>query len=376
MIDFRKPALAVILLGAAIPAQAEIELAGDKLAIYGKINISVDYMDSDVDKDEANASGSEKLIDNGFGVSSNSTRLGFRGTYPVNDAWSATYQLEQEVRFDSGGDTFATRNSYLGLQSGSFGEVRVGRHDTPFKSVATGFDEFGNTVGDDRAMLGASATSGNVMNQRADNVLMYLNGFDLSGSRLDVSGLYSADAANAGDSGPDDNRYRVISLGASWVLGPLKLSGAVEDARNLTTANDGQGDAQGLRLAAEYVFGSFTAGVLLESIEHDLDSGGDSGLSRDAMGLKFAHESGANKLVAQLMVADDADGIGSSSAYMASFGGFHELGGGLSAYAVATRTANDDNAAYQGVDGGHGDELGTLAGGDPIAMSVGAVLKF
>jgi len=375
MTTFRKSAIALALAGAAIPAvHAEIPLAGDKLAVYGKIDISADYMDSDVSSSQANASRTDNVVENNFGISSNASRLGFRGAYPVDSAWTATYQLEQEIRYDSGNNGFATRNSYLGLKAGWFGEVRIGRHDTPFKSVATGFDELGNSVGDDRAILGASATSGNVMNIRADNAVMYLRGFDLGSSKLKVTGMYSADAGNNSGSAPDDNTHSLISVGASWMLGPLTLTGALENVRNLQTA-EGSGDATGLRMAAEYGFGNFTAGVLLESIQHDLNNA-DSSLQRDAMGLKLVHDSGANKLVAQFMAADDNDVRNNSSAFQTAVGGFHKLGGGLSAYVIASRTSNGDNAAYQGVDGGHGDELGTLAGHDPLALSVGAVLKF
>ncbi|MCW8829128.1 MAG: hypothetical protein OQK94_08740 [Gammaproteobacteria bacterium] len=39
-------------------------------------------------------------------------------------------------------------------------------------------------------------------------------------------------------------------------------------------------------------------------------------------------------------------------------------------------TDNDDNAEYQGIDGGHGDELETELGGTPSSLSVGAIYKF
>jgi predicted porin len=370
MIKLRKPALALLLAGATVPAQAEIELSGDALRVYGKVHVSLDYMDSDVSRSESDASTSDRIIDNSFGVSSNSSRIGFRGLYPVNDEWNATYQLEQAYQADSGGGQFATRNTYLGLQADWFGELRAGRHDTPFKSIGGMIDELSDTVGDRRAILGASATGGNTMNARVDNMVLYRRGIPLGGSDLRVTGLYSADANDAGQA-PDNNSNRVISVGATWGLGPLMVGAALEDWTNLAG-----GDARGIRMGAEYTFGSFVAGILLESIQHDLDSGGEGPLDREAFGLKIAHDDGTNKLVAQLRAANDYGDVNDSSAYMTSIGGFRKLGGGLTAYAVATRTSNDDNARYQGVDGGHGDELGTLPGGAPMALSAGAILKF
>lgn len=370
MTNLKTPVLALLLAGATLPAQADIPVADEAFIVYGKFHVSMDYMDSDVSNDEVDANPSQPLTESSLGVSSNSSRLGFRGQYAVNNEWDATYQLEQGFAADAGGGELATRNTYVGLQADWFGELRVGRHDTPFKAIGGMIDELSDTVGDRRAIIGASAADGNIMNARVDNMLLYTRDIALPESTLNVSALYSADAGNAGG-GPDDNSDRVVSIGATWSMGPLLLGGALEDWTNLAG-----GDARGMRFAAEYAFGNLLAGVLLESIEHDLDTGGEGALDREALGLKLAHDDGTNKLVAQLMVANDYGDVNDSSAVMTSIGGFRKLGGGLSAYAVATRTANEDNAAYQAVDGGHGDELGTLAGGSPFALSVGAVLNF
>ncbi|MBA1145840.1 porin [Ectothiorhodospiraceae bacterium WFHF3C12] len=371
MKTLNRSALALVLAAATLPAQAEIELAGDALRVYGKVHMSLDYLDSDVSESEYNSprpAYGDKYADNTFSVSSNSSRIGFRGLYPVNDTWNATYQLEQGYNLDSGDGEWATRNSYLGLQADWFGEVRVGHHDTPFKDVGGMIDELGDTIGDRRAIIGAGAAIGNTMNARVENMILYRRGIPLGDSELQVSGLYSTDAG--GNSGsPDDNNDRVASVGAMWGLGPLTLGAALEDWTDIR----GGGDARGARVGAEVTFGNFIAGVLLESIHA---TGAARSLDREAFGLKLAYDDNVNKLVAQLHAADEYDDVDDSAAYMTSLAAFRKLGGGLSGYAALTRTANDDNAAYQGVDGGHGDELGTGFGGSPVAVSVGAVLSF
>jgi hypothetical protein len=52
------------------------------------------------------------------------------------------------------------------------------------------------------------------------------------------------------------------------------------------------------------------------------------------------------------------------------------LAKGLTTYVIYSQTDNDANATYQGVDGGHGDELATLPGGTPKAFSVGLKYAF
>ena len=76
------------------------------------------------------------------------------------------------------------------------------------------------------------------------------------------------------------------------------------------------------------------------------------------------------------MVADDYKNVSNSGANQLAVGVFNKLDKVTQVYAVYTSTDNDSNAQYQGIDGGHGDELETVAGGNPSALSVGIVYKF
>lgn len=78
----------------------------------------------------------------------------------------------------------------------------------------------------------------------------------------------------------------------------------------------------------------------------------------------------------QYMVADDYKGQADSGATQLALGIFNKLDKVTQIYAVYTNTDNDANAEYQGIDGGHGDELTTGLGGSPSALSVGIVYKF
>ncbi|MCW8928161.1 MAG: porin, partial [Gammaproteobacteria bacterium] len=325
--------------------------------------LSLDYSDPD-------AAGE----DSQFSVSNNSTRIGFKGEHDISEALTLLWQYEQGVDIDDGGGEFAKRNSFLGIK-GRLGELRAGHHDTPSKSMGSRWGLFSDTNGDRRAILGAYSGSdpdpeikyGNVLNDRADNAVLYLN--DFSGLALQV--MYSA--SNPSDDvsgGLDDNDSDLFSASLAYTTGPLTLLGAVE-----TWSQDPVNGTEGvdnLRLGAIYTMERLRLGAIFESTDSD-----DDVYNRDAFGVNAAFGlSDAMDLRAQYLMADDYKGVSDSGASQLALGLFNQLDSATQIYAVFSMTDNDDNAKYQGIDGGHGDELETELGGTPSSLSVGAVYKF
>ena len=123
--------------------------------VYGKLNIALNYDSSD--------GINEKEID----LISNSSRLGFKGQLEMQDGLVGLYQIEyqidpvdgyarDEVRGENGeikvtDSTFTQRNSYVGLK-GSFGTLKLGRHDTPLKKASLKVDLFNDLKGDIKNM--------------------------------------------------------------------------------------------------------------------------------------------------------------------------------------------------------------------------------
>ena len=119
--------------------------------VYGKLNIALNYDGSD--------GVNEKEID----LLSNSSRLGFKGQLEIQDGLVGLYQIEyqidpvdgharDEVRGENGeikvtDSTFTQRNSYVGLK-GSFGTLKLGKHDTPLKKASLKVDLFNDLKGD------------------------------------------------------------------------------------------------------------------------------------------------------------------------------------------------------------------------------------
>ena len=129
--------------------------------LYGKLKVSIG---SDDDGKDAVTT-----------VKSHKSRLGIKGTNELDVAgMSATYQVEFDLGkyLDNSGHEFGTtdsnlgtRNAWLGLK-GNFGEVRVGRHDTPY-DLATGVLDFMNLGGH----------NGLDDDTRATNAIAYMKGF-------------------------------------------------------------------------------------------------------------------------------------------------------------------------------------------------------
>ena len=332
-----------------------VELAGKKLELYGKVHLSLDSSDPDVSGEDTQTS-----------VSNNSSRIGFKGEHQVSKATKLFWKFEQGVDVAEGGGEFAKRNTYLGIK-GNWGEVLMGHHDTPSKLVGSRWGMFSDTVGDRRAIFGAYSGYGNKLNDRGENALLYRNHF----GDLQLQAMYSASNPSTDVSGSlDDNDTDITSVSLTYKNDNLTVAAAVENW-SLDPENSAE-EVDNLRVAASYKIDQLKLGAIFESTDSN-----DDVFNRDAYGLNVSYK--LNKqtdLRAQYMVADDYKNVDDSGATQLAFGVFNKLDKVTQVYAVYTSTDNDDNAQYQGIDGGHGDELETVAGGDPSALSVGIVYKF
>ena len=120
-----------LLLATAIAALS-VSAANAAPQVYGKAFVTADYVDfdadilySDSDGDSVRLSGSEDTVQ----INSNSSRIGVKGSEAMTANTDVIYQLEYGVNIDSGAeDQFFSRDTYLGLNNKTFGQVRVGRN--------------------------------------------------------------------------------------------------------------------------------------------------------------------------------------------------------------------------------------------------------
>lgn len=358
-----------VALVAPAGASAAIQLAGEALEFAARIHVAAYLGDTDGNPGPEEAEGTN------LGLSSNSSYIRFAGRYALHPQWALRWQVEQEVRIDAGANDWATRNTWLGFEHARYGTVRVGIHDTPYKTMGTKWAVLTDTVADRRSILGAGALTNDVMNRRARNSVLYLN--EVQGLEYQV--MYGTQGQNGDDDGIDDNDNQVFSAAAWYSLGALELSAAVEHWSELETGSTvpgaGPDRATGLRLAAsQRVAQTGRIGVIFETI--DTSGAAMADLDRTAFGANASYRVGPTVLDAQILFAGDHRGVTNSGGINIGLGLTHFYDDRVQFYTAFSITDNESNARYKAVDGGHGDEVGTENGGTPWAMSGGFVYRF
>ena len=226
-----KMKLIAVAVSAALSVPA---VAMADVSIYGRAHVSVDYLDDGARYSETN-------------LSSNSSRLGFKGDHEINPDLKAFFQIEQQINFttgsSSGGTSFATRDTFVGL-GGNFGAIQVGRFDSPFKVARGPFNLFGDQVGDMNNL--ARVTSGR-LDERYDNTIQYTTP-DFSGFNVKVAySMYQGQSLNITDTGNNEDSD-AFSTSLNYIGGPLEASLAYEKVEEDTL----RGEADSIRAAVAY----------------------------------------------------------------------------------------------------------------------------
>lgn len=335
---------AVLVAGPVAAAHA----AGATL--YGHLHMSMDRYDNDVSED-------------GF-MANNSSRFGIKGDEDLGGGLKAIYQMESgifNVDDGVGGLGGRLRNTYVGF-AGSWGAVKLGRHDTPYKDLGRKLDNFNEQVGDARNIIAPD--------NRNSNMIRYES--PMFGGGLNVVVQHTSnDNAAAGASEATPTVHKDNSLGVNWSAGPLFLGAAWDETGNTGSNND----TTGIRLAGSYTFNDIVLGLLWESLS---DIGGLSGTDRDAMGFFASMKMGNNKLKFHFLDADELDNLANTGGTMWAIGVDHSFSKTAMVYLNYASVDNDDLAAFGTAsgNGGHGDNLPSALGKDATAFSAGYILKF
>ncbi|HKJ76636.1 MAG TPA: porin [Gammaproteobacteria bacterium] len=374
-----KKLIAIAIAGAM---SAPFAANAGEATIYGVMDVSVDHIDNDeLMDDPATVADESNGEESGLGVSSNSSRIGFKGSEDLGGGMKAIWQVETGVNVGNGTSQWAGRNTFAGL-AGGFGTVVLGRHDTPLKGTGRKADFFGNSVGDSRNVISA----GGAIDLRPDNVIGYISpsmgGFNVFAAYV-TDGSY---LAGADDRMAENNDLDAYSLSLNYSAGPLYVSFATEELgfSELDANNDGNEDnpaaedQQTHRLVASYKMGAFKVAGLWQDMS---DANGTDGMDQTTWGLGGSYTMGNNTVKAQYYTADEYDGTGNddTGGNMFALGLDHAMSKQTKLYAVYAASDNDDATNnYRLGGGGHGDTgPGTLAAGaDASAFSVGMTHKF
>ncbi|WP_374668336.1 porin [Acinetobacter sp.] len=365
-----KKTLCALAIGATILTPVMASAADVK--IYGRAHVSLDYLDDGKDYNEV-------------GLSSNSSRLGFKVDQKINDDLNVFAQIEQEINFASGskddsGVNFSTRDTFVGLKSNTYGQARVGRFDSPFKAARGPVNFFGDMVGDVRNVTRVGDMK---FDERNENTIEYKSpkfggGFNVLAAMSMNSGKEIPREGNG--EGKDDNKAYDLAL--TYKNGPIDFAAAYEKYEdNAANTNVGTAAApidssrDAFRIAGAYKFTEeFNLGAMYQIAQFD-----DSKRNLDAQVFGLA---GEYKITPKTSVrgeyfyrdvdADDAN------AHLIGVGVEHKLDSTLRVYGNLATVLNDKNSKLNPWKEGRsfGNGVSGVADENSTALSLGLRYDF
>src|SRR5882724_6905575 len=326
----------------AIPAAAMAEVgSGDNVTIYGDANVSYDLVKTGGDNGVTQPK-----------VSSNDSKFGIKGAEDLGDGLSAFWQVESVIDFDSGGNgggtgNFANRDTFAGIAGAGWGSVAFGTNGTAYKRTTRGWDQFANTLADNRSIMGGgtfgtpvgstAAGQGAGFDDGINNHIFYtspnINGFTAT---ADYSTTTNGEARVTGT----DPKVSFYAIGANYDAGPL---GLVFSYANDSVSNDpGFADSHAVKFGAQYTIDAFNFGGIYEKISDDSAAAkghndyylfGEYSFGTDAIKASYTH-------------AGSQDFASNTGAKQYTFGYDHNLSKRTTLYALYTKLSNDTGAAY------------------------------
>lgn len=351
-------------IGASAPAFADTS----NVTVYGVANLSYDLTNNGV-------VGVNK-------VSSSQSRLGLKGSEDLGDGLAAVWQIEQGINMDNSGagNGLGTRNTFLGLSSGSAGTFILGRHDTPYKIATRGLDLFADTIADNRGLMGT--TAGGATNAyagahdtRLGDVAAYIspamNGFtgaiayvagaeatstsaQIKGDAWSMAGLYGNGPVNASIA------YQVVNLGTVGTMSPTSFPVAL-------AAND---KLKAWKVGGGYTMDAITVNAVYERTSNSIAALAPNGGDQNNWYLGGKYSFGNDAVKVAYTRAGDMQATANSGAKQWAVGYDHSMSKRTTLYALYTRLDNSTGSSYGLTAVSTGATVG-VANQDPSAWSFG-----
>lgn len=238
------------IFGLALLTVSGVALAQTNLTIYGVVDAAITY-DNNV-----SAPDGDRTWRLQSGQQSGS-RIGFRGREDLGGGLGAIFTLENGFNIDDGtlgqGNRIFGRQAWVGL-NGGFGEVRLGRQQTPLYYALNEIDPFKiNMAGNSQRIFGSGLYLSDPLN-RSDNTVTY--------ATPSFGGLGVSVGYGFGETPGDTSTGRQLLAGASYVNGPINLQFAFQGARDATLATSAAALATGVAdLRTAFLGGSYDFGM-------------------------------------------------------------------------------------------------------------------
>ena len=336
--------LIVIAVGAALAVpgmtQASVE-------VYGQARVSLDFNSNGTPALSTTCSTATPPVataceDSAISVSSNRSRIGFRGGEDLGGGLKALWQFEHGLDFDVGSWGPYRRDTFVGL-GGAFGTIQAGYMNTPYKMSTQVMDIFNYTRGDYNALMGTVNSTTHQFDVRFSNAIQYRTPDGLGGFRAVLS--YSVN--NADDDLPvttADSEKDAFSLNGSYTQGPLYLTAAYESQNAKTLSAGVWEDAIAWKVGGSFMFGGATT---LAAVWENADLGGTGNNgARDAYHLNLAHKVDALTLKAAFTQAGETDSVADTGATHWAVGAAYAFSRTTEASFVYSVVSNDPAARY------------------------------
>lgn len=364
--------LLAFAVAAAFAAPMVANADSGNVTIYGVAHASIDRADP--------GSAAAGFNDDAWRVSSNSSRLGFKGTEDLGNGLSAVWQMETGVNLDAGTSAtgFMTRNSFVGLSSKAAGTAILGRHDTPYKLGTGSLDVFAETMGDYNAVVG-NFGGGVAFDSRLGNVMAYISP-TWSGFHFAAAAVMANETNNS--TNKDGSAY---SLTGVYANGPLFASLSYEQAKDISGSSTEAAPAdlaatlvtlekaRATKLGLGYDAGVAKVNLIWEQIKVNAPAASD--MTRNAWYLAGVAPMGkmVDLKAAYGRIGDTSNNAASDDgASQITVGADYKFSKRTTAYALYSRMNNKDGGMYGlGGNGAGGAFSPAAAGQDPTVFSLG-----
>ena len=367
-----------LAIAAALTAPA---MAFAEVTVYGKANLSIDNVNDGAVAPTASTTAKQ--------LTSNNSRLGFKGSEDLGGGLSAIWQMEGTVAMDAGttGTSLFDRNTWLGLKSADMGSVMLGRNDTAYKSATRRLDVFGDQIANDNrkslgvSMMGTQGGAGFAHDARLANMVNYVSP-KLGGLTLSASTVFGAETSPQ-PAAPNNAKGRLMSLAGAYEDGPIYAAMAYQSVKvgNTLTGDLGVGGASvaataaagdkgdAFKLGGSYKMDAITLGLVYETVSYKVKStsaeskgsnlylaGKFSVSNTDAVKASYLAR-GTTKTTGSTTAAQNKDNLNKATAI--AIGYDHAMSKNTTVYASYTKVKQE-----------------VTGGADPTDINVGMVYSF
>ena len=362
-------ALAIAATFAAPAAFADVEVG--PFAIYGTLNTAVEFLDV-----TANGAALTPSAVSQTRLADQTSKLGFKVKHDLGSGLFALGQIESRLYLGNNGTAtdnkaeIGGRNTFAGLNSASFGTVRLGRYDNAYKlssklmgALRDNMNDASDDTGDKQILNRLGARQGDLVAYESPNW-----------GGVTVLASYNMGKDTTATTTPTATTPELmpqLSLAVGYKAGPFSIGVGTTSLNNATWKLDASSAAKAENLAggkelrawqigAGYTFGEYKIGIVSERTSASRTGAASFDQAQTTTGLVGAYKSGPLSAELRYAMANDVTGTtnGTEAALIKETGATqigiamgYQLHKNVQLIGSYTRVDNRANASYTSASG-------------------------